>query len=229
MPTQIQIAKRWGVSQVRVCKLVKAGCPTNSYAAADKWREARGQLRPPTNQPSKGKSKQVVPQKKTSQSKLSKRMEAKEKAKPPENAKPKKPMRPLPVETGDSVTDTLNQIIYVTNSAHDKVMEAMQEDSSTVSARMIEYCRMVEAKLKVEKSSREEMVRRGTLINQFDILATCRAALETTMKRLRRVPIELGPQCTTDALTSTKVLEREMNSIMAAAAQTIRDLKPKSH
>jgi len=205
---------------------VKQGCPTNTFAAADKWRAERGQLRPPTHQPSKGKKKsepeKVAPVSK-SKSKLKKRMESKEEPGPP----PKIPDEPL--KTGDTVTDTLNQVVYMTDLASDKVLEAMRGNSPAVSARMIEYCRMVEAKLKVEKASREELVRRGTLINQFDILATCRAALESVLKRLRRVPIELGPQCNpTNPLESTKILEREMNSIMTAAAKVIRDLKPKS-
>jgi len=144
--------------------------------------------------------------------------------------KKKRAFGPAPEKTGDTITDTLNQIVYLTDRSNDNVIAAMEADSPSQNARMIEYCRMVEAKMKVEKTCREELVRRGTLVNQHDILATCRAALESVMKRLRRVAIELGPQCNpTDALMATKVLEREMESIMIGAAKVIRDLKPKSH
>lgn len=225
MPTQVQIAKRWGVSAVRVFQLVKEGCPTSSYAAADKWRVARGALRPPTNAKTP-EPKKPVPKSK-SKSKLSKRMEVEP---PPPEPRKKRAFDPAPEKTGDTITDTLNQIVYLTDRSNDNVIAAMEADSPSQNARMIEYCRMVEAKMKVEKTCREELVRRGTLVNQHDILATCRAALESVMKRLRRVAIELGPQCNpTDALMATKVLEREMESIMIGAAKVIRDLKPKSH
>lgn len=66
MPSQREIARDWGCAPSYVAKCVKKGCPTDSLAAARKWRATDASRRAPTDQ--KSLARQVKRQQDTNSS-----------------------------------------------------------------------------------------------------------------------------------------------------------------
>jgi len=233
MPTQVQIAKRWGVSKVRVFQLVKQGCPTSSFAAADKWRAERGQQRPPTrgstkpeNLKKKAAAEKEKPMKKPTTSKLNRKMATVEVEKRIEVIRVK--LDP-PIRTGDSLLDALNESIYQSECASQDYHDARLRDSPSRSIRLVESTRAMRERFMAEKLYREEQERRGNLVDRRMFIAGCRRAIEAMLTRLKRIPIEAGPQCNpADPLMATQVLDRAVSTVMEVGAKSFRESKERS-
>ena len=233
MPTQKEIAKRWGVSCVRVHQLVKKGCPTSSFKAADKWRAANPPKRAPTN--GKGVAPEAKPVTKTAKAvnqsprinpkaaekmrKAAKKPVGRSKG-PPESEK--KPALPFPPKSGDSLLDALNGIIVVSDYAFTKFIDASENNPYEAGARLSEYVRALTARTNMEEAYRKELQVRGVLVDKGIVFQTARQAIEAVLKRLRRMPIEIGPQCNPqEPLRATKILQREVDGVISAGSKEI--------
>lgn len=197
-----QIARRWAVSRTRVQQLMAEGCPTNSFQAADLWRKARGQKRPPTN------------------TKICKFAdEPRGKGRPP---KPKTPSR-----TGDSLQDALNNAIAVADGAFEDYEYARVNKLASRSIRLSEHNKALDSRLKTEKAYREELERRETLVNKHEITDLCRRSIDAVLRRLKKLPDEQGPQCNPEnPMVARGILQAEVNAIIAVGQKVIiNDLK----
>ena len=200
MPSQTQIAKHWGVSQPYVAKLVKKGCPTNSLRAADDWRDANARHRAPSNaqpenwQPGKGR--------------------------------PTKPgARSKPAKTDDSLRDALQNTITIADNAFEAYEDARLAESSAMSARLSEHNKAIDCRLRAERQYREEQERRGLLVLKSEITEICRRCMEAVLTRLKKLPNERGPQSNSpDSLRAVRILEAEVNSIIAIGREAINAL-----
>ena len=212
MPTQTEIAKRWDLSKMRVCQLVKEGMPTATFRAADRWRANRALRREPTNGKWKQESLAVRDcgignlSEKEIQARIAK-------------------LNP-PAKTGDSLLDMLNSAWFMAKQAFNAYIEASQRGSVNTSARLSEHCKATKLAMKAETAYRVELERRGILVDKHVAMQESRMAIEAVVRRLKRLPIEVGPQCNPgNPLLATKVLEREVASILAAGAKAIHDLR----
>lgn len=171
MPSYRELAKRLGVSRPRICQLAKLGMPTHSIQAAVRWRECQPQMRTPTN----GKAANWVV--------------------PPAQVMRRK--RYVPVDTGDSLQDALTTAIFANNAAFDLFEEARLrgDEDGRLAYYMRIYLASLMTRIKAERMAREEMERRGVLVNKHRILDYCRRIMEAVIKRLRRLPDECGAQC----------------------------------
>jgi len=216
MPTQTEIAKRWGVSKVRVHQLVKEGCPTSTFRAADNWRKKRDLLREPVanRKPIEASETEETPRE----------LARKNSAGPP------LPVIPEPEETGDSLLDALNAGIYVHKMALRQYKQAVRDGSVTQSARLSEHNKALEYRMKAETMYREEQERQGILVNKHAVLQLARKSIEAVIRRLERLPIEAGPQCNPgNPLQATKILERAVNDVRSAGARAVEDLLAKKN
>jgi hypothetical protein len=195
-----QIAKRWGVSRTRVQQLVAEGCPANSFKAADLWRQARGQKRPPTN------------------TKICKFAdEPRGKGRPP---KPKTPSR-----TGDSLQDALNNAIAVADGAFEDYEYARVNKLASRSIRLSEHNKALDSRLKTEKAFREEFERRKILVPVQEVTDMCRRAIEAMLRRLKKMPDEQSPQCNPqNPLVARGVLQNEVDAIIEVGRKSINAL-----
>ena len=198
MPSLSEIGKHLGVTRQMVAKLKKRGMPINSLKAAARWRGEQ-QL------------KRVASNAKTAE------MRTTGKGRPP---KPKKPSN-----TGDSLLDALNNTITVADDAFMAYQRAVAGNLSTQSARLSEHNKAVEARLKAEKLYREELERRNILVPKAVILESCRRCLDAVLRRLKKLPMEQGPQCNPqEPLMATTILEREINEIIAVGQKALKGL-----
>jgi hypothetical protein len=237
MVTQKGIAQRWGVSCVRVHQLVKKGCPTTSYAAADKWREAHPPKQIAVNKKvpaQKGKAPTKTAKAPTKPSRINPRAAEKSRKAttkpvgrskgPPEPEKPALP--PIPVESGDSLLDGLNAAIHAHKVSHILFDHACRMDSHMISARLSEHTRALTARFTAEESYRKEMQIRGVLVDKGIVFQSARQAIEAVLKRLRRLPIEVGPQCNPqESLRATKILQKAVDEIALVGNKEINAIR----
>lgn len=195
MPSHADFARRFNLSPPRITQLVKAGMPTTSYTAAERWRKAQGKKRKPTNE-----------------RKFAAEIQSGKKRGRPKNRKP------IP-KTGDTLLDALNAAIAVHERAYEMVEEAMAAGSDeTVSIRLSVYNKAQDGRFAAEKAYREEQERRNILIPFAEATILFRKGFDYLLTRIRRMPSALAPQCNPNVpLMAFTVLEREIVSIVTEA------------
>jgi len=193
MPSQADLARRFGVSRERISQLCREGMPTNSFRAAERWKERRGRKRRPTNN----------------------RKFAVESVKRPGRPKARKSAP----RTGDTLLDALSSAIAVQERAYEMVEDAMAAGSDeTVSIRLSVHNKAAEARFNAEKAYREEQERRQVLIPYVEAAEMFRKGFDFILTRISRIPSALAPQCNPSApLMAYSVLERECHAIVAEA------------
>lgn len=199
--TQKEIAKFLGVSRPRVSQLMAEGCPNTSIEAVEQWRTETGFKRVPTNnQTSKFADD------------------------PPRKGRKRTPQKPS--NTDDSLKDALNNAIAVSNGAFIDYEDARVNRLATRSVRLSEHNKAVEMRLKAEKAYREELERRKLLVPIQEATDMCRRTMEPVLRRLKKIPQEVGPQCNPqDALTAVRILEAEINGVIAIGRKALDALK----
>lgn len=181
-----------------VAKLTPIGMPTNSLKAAERWYLGREKKREATNG-------------------------SKEVKETPERGRPKAVR--LPSKTGDSLLDALNNAIAVSDGAFEEYELARVGKLPTRSARMSEHSKALEARLKTEKAYREEMERRGVLVEKPIIVEGVRRSLEPVLRRLNKLAGECGPQCNEhEPLKAVAILQRQVDEIKKAVHDALTAL-----
>jgi hypothetical protein len=203
MPSQTEIAKYWGVSQPYVAKLVKKGCPTHSLRAATVWRDANARQRAPTH--AKGNCNFAV-------------------VKLGRGRRTRQPREPS--NTGNSLEDARCDAITMNQCAFALFEEAMAAgDDERLPRYMRIYLTSHQLRMKAERMAREEMERRGVLVNKQLAFEHCRRCLDAVLKRLRRLPQESGPQCNPqDPHMAFTILQRAVDEILLAGQAALTDL-----
>lgn len=136
------------------------------------------------------------------------------------------PKAPQPSNTGDSLLDALNNSIAVSNVAYLKFVQASEANSPQLSARLSDHSRAVDARLKAEKAYTDEQERRGTLVDKAEVLQTARQSVEAVLRRLKRLPNEVGPQCNPEnPLLATKILAREIAAVISTGAKEVHGIR----
>jgi hypothetical protein len=207
-----------GVTREHARVLVKSGCPTTTAEDVLKWRE----LNPPKRMPTNGKKRAASVVVKSQRQKSSEKAVTGSK----NAAEPKWKQPKIPQKTGDSLLDALNNAIHVADRAFEEYLFACENKLASIPLRLSEHNKALDARLKAEKAYREEQERRGVLTEKKKIYEICRIALEEVLRRIKRLPAESGPQCNRDnPMMAVKILEREVNAIIASGKAVIDDLK----
>lgn len=205
MPSTYELAEHLGVSQPRVVQLIKLGMPGNSLRAADRWRAERGSV------------KRVATNSKTEET-------SKFADEPTGKGRPKTPRKPS--QTGDSLFDALRNSIIVADGAFEDYEHARVNKLGTRSVRLAEHNKAIEARLKAEKAYREELERRKLIVPLQEAMEMCRRTMEPVLRRLKKIPAEIGPQCNPqDPLTAVKILENEINAVIAVGRKALDALQ----
>lgn len=204
MPSTYEIAEHLGVSQARVVQLIALGMPKNSLKAADRWRAERGTgKRAPTNKTSKF---------------------ADEPDEPKTRGRPK--IAKQPSRTGDSLLDALLNSIAVADGAFEDYEYARVNKLGSRSVRLSEHNKAIDSRLKAEKAYREELERRRLIIPISEATDMCRRTMEPVLRRLKKLAQEAGPQCNPqDPLKAVKILESEVNAIIATGRRALDAIK----
>ena len=205
MPSTYEIAAHLGVSQARVVQLIGLGMPKNSLKAADRWRAERGT------------GKRAATNSKTSKF-------ADEPDEPKTMGRPKSAKQPS--RTGDSLLDALLNSIAVADGAFEDYEYARIHRLGTRSVRLSEHNKAIDSRLKAEKAYREELERRRLIVPIQEAMDVCRRTMEPVLRRLKKIPAEVGPQVNPqDALTAVKILEGEVNAVIAIGRKALDALK----
>jgi hypothetical protein len=230
MVSYAEIGRGLGVTRMQAGRLVRQGCPTTSIQAAMEWREENPPRRAPVNGRALDPDRMPTLVKKVTQL-TSVRQKAEVTPHPAKEEKPvKKKVPKLPAKTGDSLQDALNNAKYVADRAFEEYLLACESDSATRPLRLSEHSKALDARLKAEKAVREEMERREMLANKAVVFQAARTACEAVLRRLKRLPLEIGPQCNPEnPLMATKLLEREVTTILAVGAKSIMALQTARH
>lgn len=197
------LVKHWKLSRTRVRDFIAEGCPKTSLKLADAWLKER-------------QAKRAATQPKLNASKDGKDEEIKGKP-----AAPRAPSR-----TGDLLTDALNNAQAVAIGAFEDYEYARVNKLATRSARLSEHNKAVEALLKTQRATREEMERIRILIPISEATEMCRRAIEAVLRRLKKLPNEQGPQCNPkDPLLATKILQSQVDTIMNVGRKAIDEFR----
>lgn len=195
------LVKHFKLSRTRVRDLIAEGCPRTSFKAADAWRKQRTPKRVPTQAGLNENGRD-------------------------EKLKGKPEIPPDPSKTGDSLLDALTNAIIVSDCAFADFQSARVNKLASRSARLSEHNKALEARLKTEKAYREEMERRKLLIPIIEATDMCRRAIESVLRRLKKLPDEQGPQCNPqNPLLARQILQAEVNTIMAVGKKVLDVLK----
>lgn len=160
---------------------VKQGCPLNSIRAADHWLEHRKLKRAPTTGPNVckfavGETEPLEP------------IDGVKRRGRQGTAK-------QPSRSSDSLRDALDNAITVQERAFIQVDKAIINGASSMSALLHVHTKALEARFMAEKAYREEMERRGLLIDKQKVTDLCRRAMDAVLRRLKKLPGERGPEC----------------------------------
>lgn len=198
MPSLSQIAKHLGVSKARAGQWKLEGMPCSSLKIAAKWRSMRPIRRASTKGPAVNLQF-------------------------PPKGKPRK--KSAPANTGDSLEDALKDAQTICKDAFTAYQDALSNGDIQTSARLSEFNKALDGRLKAEKAAREEQERRGILVPKAVITESVLRSIETIIRRLNRLPQEAGPQCNPDnPLMATTILQRSVDEIKTAAQAAMRDL-----
>lgn len=215
--SQSKLAKHWGISRSAVKKRVKQGCPLNSIRAAELWWEKRILKRAPTTGPNVGKFAD----------KVQSRAEEPDPLEPIDGVKRRgRPITPnKPSRSGDSLRDALNNAITVQERAFQQVEKALINGASSMSALLHVHTKALEARFMAETAYREELERRGLVIDRTIMNEMVRRTMEPVLRRIRRLPQERGPECyeSGSAINAVNILEKEVNSIIKIGRKALED------
>lgn len=210
-PSLQKIADHLGVSKARVIGLRREGMPVDTIKAAALWRSRQVLRRSPTNGRNKGTTRNVDPASLQPGKKVPKRRW--------------KLTRSALSRTGDSLADSLADAITIAQDAFEAYQEAKMDQSVTMSSRLSEFNKALEGRQKAERLYREEMERRQLLVLKTEITERCRRCLEPVLRLLRKLPVEVGPQCNEqDPLKATKILQIATDKILLSGQQAMKGL-----
>ncbi len=78
-----------------------------------------------------------------------------------------------------------------------------------------------------ETSYREEMERRGLLVDKGAIIELTRRVMDSVQRRLKKLPQERGPECSPEnPLVAVGILETEVNSIIETGRKALDAIQP---
>ena len=202
-PSFREIGEHIGVSKAMVAKLKSKGMPLTSLRAAKQWRDRQPLMRAPTTGRTNCKFTVV-------------------KLGPGRRLR----SRVRPSRTGNTLEDLLNDATYMNMEAFTLVDEAMLAgDDNRIAHYMRVYLASLNMRLKAEKMAREEMERRGVLVNANVMTEKIRRCMNAVLTRLRRLPQECGPQCAPqDPVRAYEILQRAVDEILLAGQQALRGL-----
>ncbi len=206
------LARHWGLARQTVMERVKQGCPLNSIRAADHWLEHRKLKRAPTTGPNVCKFA----------------VGETEPLEPIDGVKRRgRPGTPnQPSRSSDSLRDALDNAITVQERAFIQVDKAIINGASSMSALLHFHTKALEARFMAEKAYREEMERRGLLIDKQKVTDLCRRAMDAVLRRLKKLPGERGPECNPEnAIMAVGILTAEVNSIIATGKKAFDTLE----
>jgi len=203
-PSFREIADHIGVSKGMVAKLKSKGMPVSSLRAAKLWRSRQVLLRAPTHATKDRSEIGEVPLPKLRR-----------------EPRLRKPL--VPARTEDSLQDALANAISVNNAAFELFEGARCRGGYGQLGPYVQiYSKSLDMRLKAERMVREEMERRGVLVNYHELIEKIRGCMNLVLKRLKRLPDEAGPMCNPqDPLHAYEVLQREVNDVLLTGQQAI--------
>jgi hypothetical protein len=219
MLSNAEIGRILGVTRMQAGRLVAKGCPKTSGEEVLKWRKEN----PPKRAPTRGNRVEH-----RAGDKAGDRVEKSHRQNEDAGVVGKPVVRKIArlERTGDSLYDALMAAIYVSDQALEEYVLACEGNSPSRSVRLSEHNKALDARLKAEKAYREELERRGVLVDRNESFQVARMAIEAVLRRLKRLPVEVGPQCNPgDPAMATKVLSREVEEIIRSGAKEINGLR----
>ncbi len=119
--------------------------------------------------------------------------------------------------TGDKMLDALNAARNVQERASEEYEKAMCSGSYTrVSPLLHVHTKALEARFMAEEKYREELERRGELVDKAIIIEMTRRVMDAVLRRLKKLPQEKGPECNPqNPIIAVSILEAEVNNIIA--------------
>ena len=204
MPTQVDLAKAWGVSPAYISQLVsKKGMPIKSFKSvkeATEWRERNAMRRKsPTSKP--GPKTGI---KTTAANLQSKRISKK--------------IPPAPAGDG-TLESALKATVRVAEQAEGLVLEAMRQGSiPDIPPLLSIHNKAVDQRFAAERAYREEMEKQGMLINRIAGTEMWAQGFMVFINKLKRLPQNKAQLANPQApLVAFGVLEDAVNEIMEAA------------
>ena len=198
MPSFAEIGKHLGLSRTRAFELKKEGMPVTNLRACKLWWDRRQKAREATN------------------SKVTDKPSAK-------RGRPRAMSQPA--DTGDSLEDSLKDAITIEKDAFRAYQDALSRETKTTSIRLSEFNKAHRGRMDSERLYREELERRGILVNKQVMADKIRRCMEPMIRRLRKLPTEAGPQCNEqDPLRAVTILQQMVDEILVAGQEGLRDL-----
>lgn len=198
MPSVRETAKHLGLSKSRIDQLKHEGMPMTNLRASKLWWDRRQKSREPTN--------------------------AKESQRP-EGRRGRPRAVSQPADTGDSLEDSLRDATAVSKDAFRAYQDALSREARTTSVRLSEFNKALRGRQDAERLYREELERRGILVNKQVMSDKIRRCMEPMIRRLRKLPSEGGPQCNEqDPLRAVTILQQMVDEILVAGQEGLRDL-----
>ena len=192
--TQTELGKKLGLTQPRVCQLIKLGMPTDSVPRARKWKAENSSRRAPTNK--------VVVEKDSDSGRGAGR-----------------PKKPKPISsTGDSLKDALNNAITVADAAFERYQYAAANNLSTTGQRLSEHNKAIDVRIRVETAYRQEMERRRELIPLVEAQDMSLRGFSKLLNSLNRLPQQIAQRLGMKTpIQIADIMATEVNAIIAEA------------
>lgn len=191
MPSNRQIAADWGVAPSYVDRMVKRGCPTESFESARLWLAAN-----------------------TKRSRVcARRAES--------LGEPEIKGSRDPFIMGDSLDDSLTGIKKAVNESARFLNQALiEEKTQKIGAWISLHTRAVEARVKAEAMIREENERQKILIPLTEAQAMARKGYQIILQRLSALPQNLSAKLNpADPAWAMDILQQEVAGIISDAQQ----------
>lgn len=194
MPSNRQIAADWGVTPPYVDRMVKRGCPTDSFENARLWLAANT------------KRSRVMARKAESL------------------GSPQKTGPSGPIFASDKLEDSLAGIKKAVAESGKLLDEALiEEKTQKVGAWISLHTRAVEARVRAEAMIREENERQKILIPLSEAQSMARKGYQIIMQRLSALPQNLSAKLNpTDPAWAMDILQQEVAGIISDAQQAFK-------
>jgi hypothetical protein len=196
MPSNRQIAADWGVTPSYVDRMVKRGCPTDTFENARLWLAANTKRSRVCMRKAEGLGSQD-PSKKGSQDPF----------------------------ISDNLEDSLAGIKKAVHESGKLLDEALMEQKTTkIGAWISLHTRAVEARVRAEASMREELERQKILIPLSEAQAMARKGYQIILQRLSALPQNLSAKLNpADPAWAMDVLQQEVAGIISDARQAFAE------
>ena len=193
MPSNRQIAVDWGVAPSYVDRMVKRGCPTDSFENARLWLAAN-----------------------TKRSRVMAR-----KAESLEGSQDPKRVSRDTLFGSDALEDSLEGIKKAVNESAKLLDEALiEQKTQKIGAWISIHTRAVEARVKAEAMMREELERQKILIPLTEAQSLARKGYQIIMQRLSALPQNISAKLNpADPAWAMDVLQQEVSGIISDAQQ----------